>query len=115
MVLRSPSERSLTIAAANSGKTSKLLRWAPRARARWFQVASVVSAGNKTTEGVFTCNARKMAEEALGRVGCGRAQVIGWWRHAVQWWLMSLLPAWALEKALIGAMTDRRVQEQKGE
>ena len=40
MLLRLPSERSLTIAAANSGKTSKLLRWAPRARARWFQVAA---------------------------------------------------------------------------
>lgn len=29
-----------TIAAANSGKTSMLFKCAPRARARWFQVAA---------------------------------------------------------------------------
>jgi len=78
-------------------------------------IANVVSGGNKTTEGAFTCNGLQMAEFSLDRVGCGRTAVFGWWRHAVQWWCMSLLPEWVTEKVLIGVMKERRVEEQKGE
>jgi 17beta-estradiol 17-dehydrogenase / very-long-chain 3-oxoacyl-CoA reductase len=78
-------------------------------------IANVVSGGNKTTEGAFTCTGLQMAEFSLQRVGCGQTAVFGWWRHAVQWWAMSLLPEWVTEKVLIGVMKDRRVEEQKGE
>ncbi|KAK5999521.1 hypothetical protein QM012_005374 [Aureobasidium pullulans] len=78
-------------------------------------IANVVSGGNKTTEGAFTCTGLQMAEFSLDRVGCGQAAVFGWWRHAVQWWCMSLLPEWVTEKILIGAMKERRMEEQKGE
>ncbi|KAI5204527.1 NAD(P)-binding protein [Aureobasidium subglaciale] len=78
-------------------------------------IASVKSGGNKTEEGIFTTNGRKMAEFSLDRVGCGRVAVFGWWRHAVQWWGMGLLPEWVLQKVLIGAMKEKRVEEQKGE
>jgi 17beta-estradiol 17-dehydrogenase / very-long-chain 3-oxoacyl-CoA reductase len=78
-------------------------------------IANVVSGGNKTTEGAFTCTGLQMAEFSLQRVGCGSTAVFGWWRHAVQWWCMSLLPEWVTEKVLIGVMKERRVEEQKGE
>jgi 17beta-estradiol 17-dehydrogenase / very-long-chain 3-oxoacyl-CoA reductase len=78
-------------------------------------IANVVSGGNKTTEGAFTCTGLQMAEFSLQRVGCGQTAVFGWWRHAVQWWAMSLLPEWVTEKVLIGVMKERRVEEQKGE
>ena len=78
-------------------------------------IANVVSGGNKTTEGAFTCTGLQMAEFSLDRVGCGRTAVFGWWRHAVQWWCMSLLPEWVTEKVLIGVMRERRVEEQKGQ
>ncbi|KAI4848922.1 NAD(P)-binding protein [Aureobasidium sp. EXF-8845] len=77
-------------------------------------IANVVSGGNKTTEGAFTCTGLQMAEFSLQRVGCGQTAVFGWWRHAVQWWAMSLLPEWVTEKVLIGVMKERRVEEQKG-
>ncbi|CAD0100851.1 unnamed protein product [Aureobasidium mustum] len=78
-------------------------------------IANVVSGGNKTTEGAFTCTGLQMAEFSLDRVGCGQTAVFGWWRHAVQWWCMSLLPEWVTEKVLIGVMKERRMEEQKGE
>lgn len=78
-------------------------------------IANVVSGGNKTTEGAFTCTGLQMAEFSLDRVGCGQPAVFGWWRHAVQWWCMSLLPEWMAEKVLISAMKERRTEEQKGE
>jgi 17beta-estradiol 17-dehydrogenase / very-long-chain 3-oxoacyl-CoA reductase len=78
-------------------------------------IANVVSGGNKTTEGAFTCTGLQMAEFSLQRIGCGQTAVFGWWRHAVQWWVMSLLPEWVTEKVLIGVMRERRVEEQKGE
>ncbi|KAG9513914.1 putative short chain dehydrogenase/reductase, partial [Aureobasidium melanogenum] len=78
-------------------------------------IANVVSGGNKTTEGAFTCTGLQMAEFSLDRVGCGQTAVFGWWRHAVQWWCMSLLPEWLTEKILIGVMKERRIEEQKGE
>ncbi|KAH0364983.1 putative short chain dehydrogenase/reductase, partial [Aureobasidium melanogenum] len=78
-------------------------------------IANVVSGGNKTTEGAFTCTGLQMAEMSLDRVGCGRPAVFGWWRHAVQWRCMSLLPDWVTEKILIGVMKERRMEEQKGE
>ncbi|KAI4718155.1 NAD(P)-binding protein [Aureobasidium sp. EXF-10727] len=78
-------------------------------------IANVVSGGNKTEEGMFTCTGLQMAEFALQRVGCGQAAVFGWWRHAVQWWCMGLLPERVTEKVLIGVMKERRAEEQKGE
>ncbi|KAH0346395.1 putative short chain dehydrogenase/reductase, partial [Aureobasidium melanogenum] len=78
-------------------------------------IANVVSGGNKTTEGAFTCTGLQMAEFSLQRVGCGQPAVFGWWRHAVQWWFMGLLPEWVTEKVLIGVMKERRAKEQKGE
>lgn len=78
-------------------------------------IANVVSGGNKTTEGAFTCTGLQMAEFSLGRVGCGQPAVFGWWRHAVQWWCMSFLPEWMTEKVLISAMKERRTEEQKAE
>lgn len=78
-------------------------------------IANVVSGGNKTTEGAFTCTGLQMAEFSLDRVGCGQPAVFGWWRHAVQWWCMGLLPEWVTEKVLIGVMKERRMKEQKGE
>jgi 17beta-estradiol 17-dehydrogenase / very-long-chain 3-oxoacyl-CoA reductase len=78
-------------------------------------IANVVSGGNKTTEGAFTCTGLQMAEFSLQRVGCRQTAVFGWWRHAVQWWAMSLLPEWVTEKVLIGVMKERRVEEQKGQ
>jgi len=47
-------------------------------------VANVSSAMNKSPTSLFTPSSRAMARAALGKVGCGRREVWGYWAHGVQ-------------------------------
>ena len=52
----------------------------------------------------FTPGARTMARAALGRVGCGRAEVVGYVGHAMQKFVFDALPMWARESVLVPVM-----------
>ena len=52
----------------------------------------------------FTPSARTMARAALGRVGCGRGEVVGYVGHAVQKFVFDALPNWARESVLVPVM-----------
>lgn len=69
------------------------------------------TAGMKTASSVFTPNATIMARAALGKIGCGRAEVVGYWGHAVQFWLAGWLPDGVLRRVKV-AMMERMMSEQ---
>ena len=48
---------------------------------------------NKKEASFFTPSARTMARAALQRVGCGKSVVVGYVGHAVQKFLVGLLPS----------------------
>lgn len=54
-----------------------------------------------------------MAEAALGRVGCGRGVVVGYWGHGVQVAGMKVLPEWVQKRLLLGAMREQREREME--
>lgn len=74
-----------------------------------------VRTGNHDVEaGVFTPTARQMARAALGRVGCGRSLVCGYWGHAVRIGFVEWLPervVWALGTKVLRGRKDA---EEKG-
>lgn len=65
-------------------------------------VTGVSHRGDAAT--VFTPGAGTMARAALGRVGCGRAEVVGYVGHAVQKFVADALPRWARESVLVPVM-----------
>lgn len=53
---------------------------------------------------IATPNARTMARAALGKVGCGRAVVPGFWVHALQVGASGILPEWVLVRVALSVM-----------
>lgn len=49
----------------------------------------------------LTPDANTMARAVLGRVGCGRRSVAGYWAHALQFAVIGLLPDFLLQRMLI--------------
>lgn len=66
----------------------------------------------KSAVSLMTPGARTMAKAALDRVGCGKGVVIGYWGHAVQHWLMELLPRGLRTRISLAVMKDLREKEQ---
>lgn len=69
-------------------------------------VGKVTNTGSNSKDPVdfFTPDARTMARAALGRVGCGKAEVIGYIGHAVQQFVSDLLPDWVRESVMVAVM-----------
>ena len=65
-------------------------------------------AHNKIAATFFTPRARTMAKAALARVGCGRSIVIGYVGHAMQKFLLDLLPRSVRESVIASAMKKYR-------
>ena len=59
---------------------------------------------NKKDASFFTPSARTMARAALQRVGCGRPVVVGYVGHALQKFLVGILPFRATERAVTALM-----------
>lgn len=59
---------------------------------------------SKDTVTFFTPDGRTMARAALGRVGCGKAEVVGYVGHAMQQFVFDLLPDWARESVMVSVM-----------
>ncbi|OIW34188.1 putative oxidoreductase,short chain dehydrogenase, partial [Coniochaeta ligniaria NRRL 30616] len=56
----------------------------------------------KTEASWFLPDARTFARAALGRVGCGRAECVPYWGHAVQQVLgVEMMPAWVRERLFL--------------
>ncbi|MCJ1300000.1 hypothetical protein MMC08_002794 [Hypocenomyce scalaris] len=55
---------------------------------------------------LLTPNATTMARAALGKVGCGRAVVAGFWMHGLQVGVFGLLPEWVLLRVKGNVMRD---------
>lgn len=76
-------------------------------------VANVISGSNKVDQKGFTCTSLQMAKEALGRVGCGKANVWGWYRHALQGNLMMMLPEFVVQPMMISVMKQQMAAGEK--
>jgi 17beta-estradiol 17-dehydrogenase / very-long-chain 3-oxoacyl-CoA reductase len=71
-------------------------------------VCGVQSAGNAGAKlGWFIPDSRSMAGYALGKVGCGRAAVAGYWAHAVQVAFVKALPESWVRAMLVGQLKPR--------
>ncbi|MCJ1387580.1 hypothetical protein MMC18_000423 [Xylographa bjoerkii] len=55
-----------------------------------------------------TPDARTFAEAALGCVGCGRLVVAGYWRHAIQVFILEAMPEGMRQRVLSKAMTLKK-------
>jgi len=58
----------------------------------------------------FTPGARTMARAALGRVGCGRVEVVGYVGHAVQKFVADVLPKGVRESRIVPLMKRYRAE-----
>lgn len=76
-------------------------------------VGNVTSGRNRDRIVGVTCDSAHMARVALDRVGCGRANVWGWYRHALQWTVMSLVPESLIDRETIKVMKDRKQNQDK--
>lgn len=62
----------------------------------------------------FMPTSRAMASAALDKVGCGKMEVVGYFPHALQLALFSILPEWLMRKAMTGALlAEKRAMEKK--
>ena len=77
------------------------------------RVGNVNSAGNQIQVGLCTPTSRRMAKAALGRVGCGRMVVWGYWPHAMQLAVFGFLHEWVFQRVVIGQMKMRIREEEK--
>lgn len=72
-------------------------------------VGAVTEVGHKANKPTFfTPGARTMAKAALARVGCGRPVVVGYFGHALQKFLLDVLPNAVRESFIIPVMKDYR-------
>ena len=63
-------------------------------------VGSVVSGSHRVTEGLGYPSAEAFAERMVDRFGCGRQVVVPWLVHAIQFWLVGMLPASVAERTM---------------
>lgn len=61
----------------------------------------------------FTPTARIMARGCVGRVGCGRQVVVGYVGHAMQKFVIDLLPSIVFEMLVVPTMKDRKEKEER--
>ncbi|KAL9594671.1 MAG: hypothetical protein Q9219_006909 [cf. Caloplaca sp. 3 TL-2023] len=77
-------------------------------------VGGVTETANiKTPSGLIMPSATTMAKAALQKVGCGRAQVVGYWSHAVQIYVLGWLPEAAIGPVKVSVMKRGRMEEGK--
>lgn len=65
------------------------------------QVGSVQSQQNQADTSFLVPSSRVMAQSALARVGCGRANATGYFPHELQRLFFSVMPEWIVDKMLV--------------
>ena len=68
------------------------------------QVGSVQSQQNRADVSFFVPSSRVMARSALARVGCGMANVTGYFPHHLQRVWFSITPEWVMDKVLVNVL-----------
>jgi 17beta-estradiol 17-dehydrogenase / very-long-chain 3-oxoacyl-CoA reductase len=66
---------------------------------------SVNSGSNKKPVSFIRPSAETYAKSVLKRIGCGRKSIMPYWQHAIQTFLISLLPQKFIDKAAKNALT----------
>ncbi|KAL9018284.1 MAG: hypothetical protein Q9185_004387 [Variospora sp. 1 TL-2023] len=70
------------------------------------------TAWNKTVSTITVPDATTMARAAVQKIGCGRAEVVGYWAHDVQYYLSRWLPKRILGRLMVRIM--QRIQTDNG-
>ncbi|KAI1140499.1 NAD(P)-binding protein [Hypoxylon sp. FL0543] len=69
-------------------------------------------AGYKAPPSLFVPDAKTFAKAALAHAGHGRGIVIGYWAHALQQLMVSLMPLWVADKIMISVMRQNEEWER---
>ena len=67
---------------------------------------------DKVVASLFNPSARTFAKATLGKVGCGKASVFGYWPHELQILPLKMLPNWVTEKIILEA-TRKEIENEK--
>ena len=70
-------------------------------------------AHSKEPSSFFTPTARVMGKSCVDRVGCGRKVVVGCVSHAMQKFVIDLLPSIVYEMLVVPTMKDRKAAEER--
>ena len=69
-------------------------------------IANVVTNINTLGEGFFNPTADRFAPAMVDRFGCGRAEIVPYWPHALQIWALGLMPKWLFEKTVVKVIEE---------
>ncbi|KAL9008923.1 MAG: hypothetical protein Q9173_006001 [Seirophora scorigena] len=67
----------------------------------------------KTPSSIATPDVTTMTRAAVQKIGCGRAEVVGYWSHAAQYDLSSWLPEWMLGRLKVRIIKGLQIDEGK--
>ena len=70
-------------------------------------------AHSKEPSSFFTPTARTMGKSCVDRVGCGRKVVVGYVGHAMQKFVIDMLPSIVYEMLVVPTMKDRKAAEER--
>ncbi|KAL8646159.1 MAG: hypothetical protein Q9210_006292 [Variospora velana] len=71
------------------------------------------TAWRKTVSTITTPDATTMARAAVQKIGCGRAEVVGYWAHHVQYYLSSWLPERILARLMVRIIQGIQIDDGK--
>ncbi|KAF2166702.1 hypothetical protein M409DRAFT_66318 [Zasmidium cellare ATCC 36951] len=77
------------------------------------QVGMVSTPNEPRPENIFVPNARRMAQSALDKVGCGRSVVFGYWPHQLHCSLLVDLPSVVRDRLLMRIVKGLKEQEER--
>ncbi|KAL8697387.1 MAG: hypothetical protein Q9224_002344 [Gallowayella concinna] len=98
---------------------SKGLQAELQAEGRDFEVLGIIVGAvtdvshRKEAASLLTPNSQTMAKALLQKVGCGRVEVVGYWRHAVQLFLLGWLPDELLSPLKARIMMQLKAGQEK--
>ena len=97
--------------AYNTAFSNSLSREIPSIETIALITGSVHSAGNQKPISFFRPDSSVYARHILSIVGSGRKSIMPYWPHAVQVFILSLLPAWMTERAIKQAMDKELIKK----
>lgn len=98
----------------NSLRIEMIAEGTPDVEVKGFMIGNTETTGNPQLMPFFTLQPRDTAASCLDRVGkAGGAVVFSHWRHALQYKIMTLMPASFMDKEMIKEMRRRQQVEQQ--
>ncbi|CAK4034724.1 Hypothetical predicted protein [Lecanosticta acicola] len=76
-------------------------------------VAAVATELSPRPLSLFVPNARQMAGYALGKVGCGRGEIFGYWGHHLQVMMFRAMPSFMARKAVVDVGKKEKLEDEK--